>query len=186
MTHIRGGNQDPQELSQFLSFIKDSNIRSYLEIGSRNGDSFWAVMTAIGAQARWGVAIDLPENGGALELLQKTRDDLEQQDICAELIIGDSRDTEAIHRVSVLDYDLLLIDADHTFDGVCHDYVNYAHLAKYVAFHDIAAPPGYQSDGKPNDVGIFWSALKQGRKTLEIITPGSNMGYGILLPEGEE
>ena len=45
------GDQDIDELTQFLDLIVERKVKRYLEIGSRNGDSFYAVMMAMGPGA---------------------------------------------------------------------------------------------------------------------------------------
>ena len=80
--HLRPwlGDQDPDELTQFLDFIVERKVKRYLEIGSRNGDSFYAVMMAMGPGA-FGMAIDLPENASSKTSLLGTRAEINAQNI---------------------------------------------------------------------------------------------------------
>lgn len=180
-THIRGGNQHPDELAAFQAFIRERGVRRYLEIGSRNGDSFHAVMTAIGAGG-YGLAVDRPENRDAQSKLLGTLEEL--RDIGCEVasIFGDSRDRLVIRRARAAGpFDLVLIDADHRYEGIAKDFATYGDLAPLVALHDVAAPDDHWSDGHPNGVGRFWREIRDGREHQEIIAPGSLMGFGVLL-----
>lgn len=180
----RAGNQDPDELQRFLGWVKEAGVKRYLEIGCRNGDSFFAVMKAIGPGGV-GVAIDLPENMNSRANLDSTVHELRDAGISARAYFGDSRSPHAIEAARQgAPYDLILIDGDHTFNGVATDWKNYADLGRVVALHDVTAPDGFESDGKPNGVGTFWRDVVGAHdetERIEIATPGSNMGFGIAL-----
>lgn len=53
-------SQREDELRQLLRILRSEKVRSYLEIGARDGDSFHAIMSALPRGSR-GVAVDLPE-----------------------------------------------------------------------------------------------------------------------------
>jgi methyltransferase family protein len=174
------GNQDEAELCQFLDLVVRLKVRSYLEIGSRNGDSFYAVMKAIGPGGR-GLALDIPEGYAARKNLLQTMQHIRDAGSVAEVMFGSSR-TPYVRQVVALamPFDLLLIDADHRYEGVKADWDDYSGFAPVVAIHDIAAPDGWMSDGHLNEVPRFWNEIKVGRKYEEIINEGSKMGYGII------
>lgn len=177
----RAGNQDPDELARFIELVHEVGARRYLEVGCRNGDTFYAVMRAIGERGR-GLAIDLPENPAARESLSSTVTELRLADMAADAIFANSQSEETIERVRQYGpFDLILIDADHRYAGARHDFDAYGDLAPVVALHDIASPPGNMSDGAPNGVPRLWSEIKaSGRSCREIVTPGSGMGFGVL------
>ncbi len=182
--HVRGGNQDPAELAQFLALVKSLNVRRYLEIGCRNGDTFDAVMRTIGPGGGFGLAIDIPENADAKAKLRGTVNDLNRDGMRCEVIFGNSQVSIVRQRAaSYGPFDLILIDADHTYQGVKKDFEAYGNMAPIVALHDVAAPRGHMSDGKPNDVGVFWNEIKGRFKYDEFVTPGANMGFGVLFGE---
>jgi len=175
------GNQDPAELVQFLALVKELGVKSYLEIGSRNGYSLWRVMQTIG-QGGLGLSIDLSENRQTEANLRRTVADLRTEGLDVEVIFGNSRDPDVIARARKAGpFDLVLIDADHRYDGVAADFSDYAPLGRVVALHDIAAPDGWMSDGHPNEVGRFWREIKSRYAGVEIVTPGACMGFGVLL-----
>lgn len=193
------GDQDTDELTQFLDFIVERKVKRYLEIGSRNGDSFYAVMMAIGPGA-FGMAIDLPENASSKTSLLGTRAEINAAGGTAIVIHGNSQDSFVIERArSKGPYDLVLIDADHTYAGVGTDWYNYSTMAPVVVLHDIAAPDGYQSDGRPNEVGRFWREIAPWPledmarhetycsgpmcdcPSRQIVSRGSVRGFGIVI-----
>lgn len=165
--------QEPEEIDGFCAFLKERGVKRYLEIGCRYGDTFDAVMTAIGGGH--GVAVDLPGADGY------ERDGQAILEAAVEAhgghcIIGNSRDPRVIAKVKELGpYDAILIDGDHSYDGAMIDWMNYGHLAPLVAFHDITAPQ-VQIETKR-----VWTELSRGRETKEFVKPGSQMGIGVLL-----
>jgi hypothetical protein len=178
----RPGNQDFLELAGFIDFARERAVHRYLEIGCRNGDSFYAVMmnaTPVGAR---GIAVDLPENGSARRSLRTTINDVRASGREAHAFFRSSRSEELIAEINKWRFDLILIDGDHRYEGVAADWYNYGHLAPWVAFHDVAAqtPDALNADGYPNGVPQFWSELKQKHRYREIINPGSDMGFGII------
>lgn len=179
---IELANQNPLELEQFLLFAQNKNVKRYLEIGCRNGETFYRMMKTIGPQG-FGMAIDLPENQSSQANLQNAVDQLRSEGIKNVFAkFGDCKDALMVrianhHRP----YDLVLIDADHRYDAAKRDFEIYHHCGRFIALHDIAAPHGHFSDGYPNGVPLLWSELKNHHEiTTEIVEPGSNMGFGII------
>lgn len=177
---VRGGNQDPAELAQFLDLVRTLKARSYLEVGCRNGDTFDAVMRTIG-EGGYGLAIDRPENSDSRRNLLATVADLDLAGISAEALLGDSQSSTVVNEAkSRAPFDLILIDADHRYEAVGRDFATYGGMAPVVALHDVTAPRGHMSDGHPNGVGVFWNEIKQGFRHQEFVTPGSQMGFGVI------
>jgi predicted O-methyltransferase YrrM len=177
-------HQDLDELRRFVSMAVDLDVRRYLEIGSRNGDSFYAVMANLRPGA-FGMSIDLPETSETMSRMASTLMELRtyhgQQ---FNLFYGSSTSFPARCAARVLaPFDLILIDGDHTYDGVSADWRNYSNLGTVVVVHDIDAPDGWKSSGLPNEVGRFWRDLQENLRPAvinEFITPGSKMGYGVV------
>src|ERR1700721_2160338 len=64
-------HQDLDELKAFVNLAVELDVRRYLEIGSRNGDSFFAVMANLRPGA-FGMSIDLPENAETMGRMAAT------------------------------------------------------------------------------------------------------------------
>ena len=91
------------------------------------------------------------------------------------LVCGDSTSQRTLEVVSKLGlYDLIFIDADHTYKGVKKDFENYSVLfagGGVMGFHDIECP----------GVNRFWLELKASKKyeMREFIYKGYTQQYGI-------
>lgn len=186
--------QDSAELEWFVRLTQKLNVQRYLEIGSRWGDSLYAVMMnrGLGRATRipLAMAIDIPESDEKRDSVIKTMMEIEQTVCDTFYLPSDSNSRMALDSASVKSpFDLILIDADHTYEGVRRDWDNYHKFAPVIVFHDIAAPDTWVSDGKLNGVQKFWRELtckdtpmcSHGFKKIEeFITPRSNMGYGVI------
>lgn len=185
-------SQKIKELDGMVETINLQNCKSYLEIGSRHGDTFYEVMKSLPKGSK-GLAVDLPEGpwgqNKSAESLKKCIGALKSEGYNVDVIFGNSRDTNIIESVIKfsLTYDAILIDGDHRLKGSTADWNNYKPLAnKLVIFHDIDGT-GMAQKSKPKytvEVPILWNELKTQYKHLEIIdkveNPNLNMGIGIL------
>lgn len=189
-------SQDEEELSAFIQLLRAHKVTKYLEIGARHGDTFHRIMSEVDSI---GVAVDLPMGkwgtNSAADLTKATHDLVGR----ADMILGDSHDPvihRQVRRYGV--FDAVFIDGDHTYQGVRADYLAYSPIARIVALHDIGAPPGHtDGSGKhPVEVPALWRQAVSDRRRVypigtsgvlldpgqyvEFITPGSNMGIGVL------
>lgn len=164
-------NQNRDELVALVKIAQAMGCRKYLEIGSRHGDSLYAVVANM---ARGGLAVSVDREGDAL--LFETRDELNAMGYACMVICESSQSELAINLVkSVAPFDLVMIDGDHNYSGVLADWNNYGRLGWVTALHDIANPEN-------PDVGKLWGEIKKVPTRIyeEIVAPGSNMGYGIV------
>ena len=159
--------QNPVELAQFLVACEERGVKSMLEIGTGEGGGFallcykylgWSV-TSIDHRA------PLHESG--------------------HFILGETNDDAVYAQVKDQRFDLVLIDADHHYESVVHDYDWYAPLAtKMVAVHDVA--PGREGTQGPAQ---FWRQICEttGAGGIgTIIDPAHPIGigwYGIVQME---
>lgn len=175
------------ELAELTGLLVEIGVSSYLEIGARYGGSFEAILTALGPMAR-GVAVDFPGgNFGDEEsapILLAAIDRLRKRHARAGAIFGPSTAPEVVERVEALaPFDVVLIDADHSYEAVRRDFETYLPMArKAIVLHDIAAPKGTHSKtGKPVEVPRFWDDIGFAYSDRqEIVAPGSNMGFGVV------
>lgn len=175
--------QYPSEIDWLCRLFKDEGVKSYLEIGSRQGGSLWRIGHALPAGSRL-VAVDMPSNPNTVPPLKDCVRELKNDGYDVHLIMGDSRDAAVVQKVLSLGlFDALLIDGDHRIDAVTSDWRNYGPMARIVAFHDIAwkrAPEW--TGGYRIDVPQFWAGLKTGFKHQECIhdPTGKDNGLGVL------
>ena len=177
--------QHEDELVHFVQFCRERGVRRYLEIGSRFGDSFFAVMANLPVPS-FGMFIDLPESKEKSHRLMETALELLRMGHDIRPFLGDSRDRWQLKAArDNAPFDLILIDANHTYEGVRADWTDYHWMAPIIALHDVSAPDTWMSDGKPNGVGRFWRELKAAdtfKHTIEFIVPSDRpMGYGIVV-----
>jgi predicted O-methyltransferase YrrM len=100
-----------------LKHVGRSQLESYLEIGSNCGVSLW-MMAAFIRQAADPVVVDLMNGqSGQPELLQKVAAIVD-----AKIIKGNSRE---VHTQIESQFNMILIDGDHSYEGVKADWDNY-------------------------------------------------------------
>ena len=123
-------HQDLDELKAFVNLAVELDVRRYLEIGSRNGDSFFAVMANLRPGA-FGMSIDLPENIFTMRAMTETLAELRDMGQRVSLFYESSRE-EAARAAALVraPFDLVLIDGDHTYDGVKMDFERYSKLVR--------------------------------------------------------
>ncbi len=182
------GKKFPQnafEIEALAQLMEAHKCRSYLEIGSRYGDSFHYLAKALAGKAL-AVAVDMPSgpwgNSDSEEFLRRAHHALKhvhKKD--AHLILGDSRAQDTIDECERLGpFDAVFIDGDHSAEGVLADWTNYGPMArKLVAFHDIVAD-ARSPHGKKFGVGKLWRSLKDRYPHAEIVGKDSPMGIGIV------
>lgn len=141
--------QFQEEIQAFISLLKDSDVKSYLEVGCRHGDTFHAVGKAL-PEGSLLVAIDLPgarsgkRTGGKCpnsdKWLIRAARNLRKHGQITHVIIGDSHDSKVISKVKEFaPFDAIFIDGDHSPKGVRADWLDYGPMSNLIAFHDISA-----------------------------------------------
>ena len=177
--------QDLREFGEFLKLIRENNVRSYLEIGSKNGGSLWRIATTLPRGSRV-VSVDLPHGDLSFKEtapnLQACIAELKRRGYDSHLFMADSTDPRTVEGVHALGpFDLCLIDANHTEPYVRKDWANYGPMARIVAFHDIAWKRVVHDTKKlPIDVPKVWAEIKGGYKHTEIRYCPQDNGIGVL------
>ncbi len=172
--------QDPREWADFLELIRGEGVRSYLEIGSKFGDSFVSM------------TISMPQGSRAVSVEIKPKDSfrlrvsaLNVMGCDASIIKGNSTDPAIVEAVRKLGpFDLCFIDGDHSYEGAMADWLNYGPMARIVAFHDIAWK---ERPGVKNRLELFvptvWQEIRGRYRHAEISHMSASMGIGILWRE---
>jgi cephalosporin hydroxylase len=183
----RRASQHPQELYPFIDLLKKHNVRRYLEIGARHGDTFHEVMSALPVGS-FGVAVDLVAGpwgtAKSVKHLRKACDALIDSGRRVQIVLGNSRSPQIIERIAAFaPFDAILIDGDHRYDEVKADWLNYSPMAPIIAFHDIAGEGEHTKDGKalPVEVPRLWNEIKGQFEHVEFIGENTTMGIGVLL-----
>ena len=190
----RGAMQKQAELSGLLDVLKEHRPRNVLEIGTARGGMFFALAHVATSSAHL-VSVDLPagEFGGGYG--KQGRNRLESYALPSQqlrLFQANSHDpsvrTAVVASLQEQPLDFLMIDGDHTREGVEQDWHMYGQLVRpggLIAFHDITA-----NETDPRcQVPEFWQELKSSYDAVEIIEPstsGSDWGgIGVItVPEG--
>lgn len=179
--------QQRQEITKLVQTVSARNPKTVLEIGTANGGSLFLFCRAAAENAII-VSIDLPGgiNGGGFPnwktSLYKDFADTSQQ---IHLLRLDSHKQSTRDQVAQLTptrtFDVIMIDADHSYEGVKRDFELYKTLVAkggIVVLHDVIMnrfDPSIQ-------VNVFWGEVKQTHTTEEIIfdPQQGNMGIGIV------
>jgi len=172
MTKI--GGQDLSEWNDFIDYLQDKNIKSYLEIGAREGIALRYLAERLPLEAI--TVVDLPgavwgKKGSEVKLLNN----LSALGIEHHVYLGNSADADVAEKVARhAPFDLIFIDGDHNYAGVKADYKLYGDMGRILAFHDI----NQHFRAKAYGATKLWNELKQVKKTF--IAAGSRKGIGII------
>ena len=187
-----GAMQKLSEVAPFLALI--GHPRTVVEIGAGHGGML-AAFCAVSAEDATIISVDLeggpfaPSGGGVSDTELRSRANPKPHQKL-HLVRGDSRDREICDYVASLTpngIDVLLIDGDHTYEGVSSDFRAYAPLVApdgIIALHDILP----HSRVRECQVDRFWRELTGPRKR-EIVSPGELYddgtwgGIGLVAPQ---
>lgn len=154
--------QKPLEAAPFLMWCREQGVKNVLELGT--GDGGFARFMQDGM--RWNVTSvdieDVPNHAG-------------------EFINASTID--AYPALYGREFDMVFIDAGHSYFGALRDYHMYQHMAPIVALHDIATYRRF--DGQDvqwaDDVRRVWSEISAEKNTLEFIDDDNPLGIGVIL-----
>jgi predicted O-methyltransferase YrrM len=162
------------ELLEFATQVREVRPKSFLEIGTRTGGTFFVLCRLADPHATV-ISLDLPGGmfGGGYDIYRiPVLRRMKKPEQKLHLLRADSHSLEALRHVGQIlpdgSLDLLFIDGDHTYDGVKQDFEMYSPFVRpggIIAFHDIV-------QGREELVGEverFWSEIKARYRHQEII-----------------
>lgn len=166
--------QNRTELLAFCEWINAHDIRSYLEIGIWTGRllSVLEELFHFDKLAACDLGL-LKAHNYPMHIPPKT-----------QMYWGNSQSQDYLQwRATLGHMDLIMIDADHSYEGVKQDFLlNTQHAFKYIAFHDVV-------NTHPSAIGVkqFWNELQGNKVTfafpnLACEHQDSGMGIGIWWP----
>lgn len=179
-----GANQKLSELTPLVGLLKRRRLEVVVEIGTARGGTL-AAWCALAQPDAVLVSVDLPggRHGGGYsedEAVRYRAHARPRQDL--HFLRRDSHDPETLEALEqILEHrpiDFLMIDGDHTYDGVAADYRMYGPLVRdpggVIAFHDVLPHPQVPDC----QVDRFWDELKRTHNHLEFTDPGDDRGWG--------
>lgn len=150
--------QDPIELASFVKFLLENDVKKYLEIGVSRGGLLSFMTEFVGLEG-YGLNLFEPDS---------CRKDL--------VFLGDCHGKPSIDFAkSKSNFDLVFIDANHSYESIDLDYKIYNPMAsKFVAFHDICGLR--ECDGAKK----HWEEISKSNKSVEFINPLNPVGIGLI------
>lgn len=141
--------QYPNQFSRYLHFLSQQKIESYVEIGCHKGGTFIITVEYLSRfnTIRHAVAVD----NWPREIMHEYKKYFPNMEY-----ITDSSQSSAFYDQYLKQdqWDLVLIDGDHSYKGARDDYELVKDRARYIAFHDVrnSLCPGTQQ---------IWADMKQ-------------------------
>lgn len=129
------------EMQYIFDIIRDNQCKSYLEIGTAEGDSIFVFSHALEGCSPFISYVDIAEAHTEKYRLEVI-DIMTRQKMKVRGIHGCSHYHDNIKEAAVLaPYDVVMIDGGHHFEDVIADAIAYGSMAsKYIIFHDICIP----------------------------------------------
>lgn len=171
------GGQVIEELDELIVLANEYKVKSYLEIGAREGIALRYFVERVPSIQRV-FALDLPgADWGRAGSEAALRDNIHALDVQqTRIIIGDSTDQTIINSLRGCTFGVVFIDGDHSYEGVRSDFNNYRYLARdFVCLHDINHPPDSRAYGPTK----LWNELYRLDRQA-IIAERSSKGIGVL------
>jgi hypothetical protein len=171
--------QIPEEYLQLLTFFKNSDIKTYLELGVANGGSFFVNSIFLQNTAKIVHCVDCLAYKDAPHVLQTDKKILSKVNKLKEFFPEKefcffNQTTNNFFKENTSKYDCIFIDADHTYEGVMKDYWNslkFVNNKGYLIFHDI--------NNINTGVAQCWNEVSINHKVIDTFSHKSNKNCGI-------
>lgn len=167
--------QDYKELEYVFNLIKGCD--SYLEVGTAEGNGLYVLSHALSPIATirvidFGEKHTSPARNEAIERIPQKR--------FVEQYLGNSHSKEILDCMEIeygesglQRFDVVFIDAGHSYEDVIADAIAYGHLAtKYIIFHDIQLEPVRNA--------VNWYRTQNPQFKYHEFINSPSFGYGIL------
>ncbi|MCB9263247.1 MAG: class I SAM-dependent methyltransferase [Flavobacteriales bacterium] len=139
--------QYPHQLAKLMEFAKLNNVQSYLELGVYHGGTFVAMTSylkkSLGRNIS-AVAVDIASNKPLETYIKQNGFEFKKMP---------SYSRRFVRFLKGKQFDMVLIDANHSFESVMNDFLILKNHARIMAFHDIV-------DANCPGVVKFWKWLK--------------------------
>jgi len=181
--------QIKNEIEKLITILNVLKPKTIVEIGTANGGTLFLLCKVAARKNAKIISIDLPEGPFGGDLYPKWKEPLyssfAKKDQKLYLIRANSHEPTTLTKIKKLlgdeKIDFLLIDGDHSFQGVKQDFEMFSDLVSsegIIAFHDVKPGPEQEVGGVPN----FWKIISKKYPSLEIIDDyGRQNSYGIGL-----
>lgn len=173
--------QYPNQFGPYLEYILKLNINSYLEIGVAAGGTFTITSELLknNNELFKSYAIDPAKPGETLRGGHNMFTDNFQKFLDNNDYVKYIQDysQNLFSHISEQFFDLILIDGDHSYEGVKKDFELFKNHGKYIVLHDIV---------NHNCPGViqFWNEIKNNYEYIEFIDQynmdKSYLGIGII------
>ncbi len=174
------------EIRSLAKVLLEKRPRRILEIGTARGGTLF-LFCRLASPGAHIVSVDLPGGwfgGGYSKWKKRLYQRFARPGQRLDLIRADSHDESTLRQVAdLLDgekFDFVLIDGDHTYEGVKSDFETYGEFIEEgatVAFHDIVPNRGDPAC----QVHRFWTEVSEGRAIFEFVDNWGQRGAGIGL-----
>ena len=172
--------QHPESLRFLAELLNEFEPKSILEIGTGCG----ALTTMLALSGARVVTIDIRDNPKQYweHLIQEGKIMAEDVDITYHKVDSQLQETADLVRDN---YDMVLLDADHSLKGGMKDWDLYSGMSKIVGIHDIVE---YQEDYKKEDdydwfPFVMWNRIKRSGAVTREISNLISGGWGFIFKE---
>lgn len=175
---VHHASQRVDELAEAVAVVEAVSPQVVVEIGCDAGGTLWAWGQV--APTVFGITLEdnsAPTGGQCYDLDPHG----------ATVLRGDSHDPASlawlVEQLAGRPVDVLVIDGDHSYDGVRADFETFSPLVRaggLVLVHDVLNPWDARVD-----VPRWWAEVSEGRRASVIASRRSRpVGFGVLVMEG--